>query len=151
MANILIVDDDPVARTLIGAALNESGHETAFAKDGEDACVLIWRTPFDCIVLDLAMPVMNGLVAMQEILGEFPKTRIIAVSGVDEHQLELAAKLGAVKTMMKPVSPKQMQDAVEENVGKCRRRSNTYSAETPTSGKSKVCLDVYFPITVRIL
>jgi CheY-like chemotaxis protein len=117
MANILIMDDDAVARTMLGAALNETGHQTAFATNGEEGCVLFWKTPFDCVVLDLAMPVMNGLVALQQIMAEFPKTRIIAISGVDPEQLELARKFGALKTMMKPVTPKEIQDAVEEVLG----------------------------------
>ncbi len=117
MANILIIDDDAVARTMIGAALNETGHETAFATNGEEGCVLFWKTPFDCVVLDLAMPVMNGLVALQEIMKEFPRTRIIAISGVAEHPLELAQKFGALKTMMKPVTPTEIQDAVGEVLG----------------------------------
>lgn len=114
MAYILIMDDDQVARTLFGTALQESGHETAFARDGEEGIKLFQKGRFDCVVVDLAMPVKNGLVAMQEILAEFPGARFIAISGVDVRQLELAAEYGAVKTMMKPITPKQMQDAVEE-------------------------------------
>ena len=57
---ILIVDDDAQVRTLCRLALEESGYLVSEATNGKSALAAIEETDFDLIVLDLAMPDMDG-------------------------------------------------------------------------------------------
>ena len=63
---------------------------TTFAADGDVAVQRYREQSYDVVIMDLAMPVKNGIRAMQEILAEFPSAKIVAISGVDPEQLESA-------------------------------------------------------------
>ena len=115
MANVLIVDDDQTTRALIGIAVEELGHQPAYAHDGEEGVDMVKAQSYDVVFMDLAMPYKDGLVAIQEIMEEFPTTKIIAISGaVDTAMLARAVQYGATLTLEKPLQPRQIQDAVED-------------------------------------
>ncbi len=113
MASVLIIDDDQTTRALIGIVVEELGHQPTYAHDGEEGVDMIKAQSYDVVFMDLAMPYKNGVVAIQEIVKEFPATKIIAISGGDKEMLERAVEHGALMTMEKPLTPKQVQDAIE--------------------------------------
>ena len=114
MAAVLVIDDDQTTRAIIGTAVEEFGHQATYALDGDEAVKMVKSSPFDVVFMDLAMPNKNGLIAIQEILEEFPGTKIVAISGKDPELLERALEYGALKALTKPITPKQVQDTVEE-------------------------------------
>ncbi len=114
MATVLVIDDDQTSRTVIGIAVEEVGHQVTYAMDGEEGVQMIKSSAYDVVFMDLAMPNKNGLLAIREILEEFPGTKIVAVSGKDTEMLERAVEYGALRALTKPVSPKRVQDTVEE-------------------------------------
>ena len=114
MALVLIIDDDETTRVMLGAAVEALGHPTTFAADGDVGVKLFKEQHYDVVIMDLAMPVKNGMLAIQEILAEYPAANIVAISGVDAVDLDLAQEHGAVRTLQKPITPKQVQDVVEE-------------------------------------
>ena len=114
MATVLVIDDDQTSRTVIGIAVEEIGHQATYALDGEEAVQMIKANAYDVVFMDLAMPNKNGLLAIQEIIEEFPGTKIVAVSGKDTEMLERAVEYGALKALTKPITPKQVLDTVEE-------------------------------------
>ena len=114
MATVLVIDDDQTSRTVIGIAVEEIGHQATYALDGEEAVQMIKANAYDVVFMDLAMPNKNSLIAIQEIIEEFPGTKIVAVSGKDTEMLERAVEYGALKALTKPITPKQVQDAVED-------------------------------------
>ena len=60
VSTVLIVDDDPGARLLLGTALEMSGFQVTSAADGAAALASFRAQPVDCIILDVVMPGMNG-------------------------------------------------------------------------------------------
>ncbi len=114
MATVLVIDDDQTSRMVIGIAVEEIGHQATYALDGDEGVQMVRSNAYDVVFMDLAMPNKNGLIAIQEILGEFPGTNIVAVSGKDPELLERAEEYGALKTLTKPITPKQVQDIVED-------------------------------------
>ena len=114
MATVLVIDDDQTTRAMIGTAVEEIGHEATYALDGDAGVQMVKSNAYDVVFMALAMPHKNGLIAIQEILEEFPSTKIVAISGKDPEMLERAEKCGALKTLTKPITPKQVQDTVEE-------------------------------------
>ena len=59
-ATVLIVDDDPGARLLIGTALEMAGFRVTTAADGASALDEFRARPVDCVILDVVMPGMSG-------------------------------------------------------------------------------------------
>ena len=58
----MIVDDDPLARTLVGASFTDLGFDVTTAADGDEALALAAATRFDCVVLDVPLPGPAGFV-----------------------------------------------------------------------------------------
>ncbi len=116
MAHILIVDDEEMDRLLGRAVLEDSGHQLLFAPDGELALQAYRKNDIDLVITDLAMPNMNGLLLIEQIMAEDSRALIIAVSGVSAGQLRRAETLGATRTLEKPYEPAELLQAVTETL-----------------------------------
>ncbi len=112
MAHILIVDDEEMDRLLGRVTLEDAGHQLLFAPDGEAALRAYQNNDIDLVITDLAMPNMDGMQLIEQILAEDKGALIIAVSGVSPEQLELAESLGANRTMQKPYDVTELLEAV---------------------------------------
>ncbi len=112
MARILIADDDANFRRVLGSMLENAGHEPGFAIDGEQAVDLYNRGAFDLAIIDLVLPAKNGVQVIREILKVDPAAKLIAISGKEPEQLELAQEAGAMRTLAKPFSADKLMEAV---------------------------------------
>lgn len=90
---LVVADDTPEVRFLIRVALEADGRFTVVgeAENGREAVALIDAERPDAVVLDLAMPVMDGLDAIPLIAGAHPETKIVVLSAFDAHQMQKAA------------------------------------------------------------
>ncbi len=117
MAQILVVDDDVQVLTIIQRSLEKQGYDVETAADGIEAMKCIHRKPVDLIITDLLMPKKEGIETIIEIRRDFPKIKIIAMSGgsrlVPEHFLNVASKIGANRVFTKPFDRKDLLQAVE--------------------------------------
>jgi CheY-like chemotaxis protein len=113
VARILIVDDDEVARITTGAILTADDHEVAYAPNGQVAVSMYAGKRFDVVIVDLIMPVKNGIRTIRELRQMDPNVRAIAVTGTAPEDLDLASQLGAVHTLMKPIDAEHLRAAVE--------------------------------------
>ena len=114
MATVLVIDDDEVSRLAVGSALEANGHEVHYAPNGEVGLEFYQKSPTDVVIIDLAMPVMNGLRTIQELRENHRDARIIAISGESPEQLPMAEDYGALRSMAKPVNPTELQQAIEQ-------------------------------------
>ncbi|RLP26870.1 sigma-54 dependent transcriptional regulator [Mesorhizobium sp. YM1C-6-2] len=114
--SILIVDDDPVQRRLLQAALQKFGYETLLAEGGEAALAALETAAggdIAAIVLDLAMPGIDGigvLQAMRERGIAIPVVVQTAQGGIDT--VVSAMRNGAVDFVVKPASPERLRTAI---------------------------------------
>ena len=95
---ILIADDHGVVREAIGSLLsNELGMEVVGgAEDGRVAVQLARQLKPDVIIMDIAMPNLNGIEATRQIVREFPHTKVIALSAYpDRRSVREMLKAGA--------------------------------------------------------
>ena len=103
----LIVDDDPLARMLVGASFGDLGFSVASAADGREALVLAAAERFDCVVLDVQMPGPNGFEVCRELrrMRAYRSTPILIQTGLDDHDsIEQAFEAGASDYLTKPVN-----------------------------------------------
>lgn len=111
---VLVVDDTPALRQLTALILEDTQFEVVGeAEDGEQAVVQAGRLQPDLVLLDLAMPVMDGLEALPLIREQSPPARIVIVSGFDQQAMERAVRAaGADGYVEKGVSPRELVQAL---------------------------------------
>ena len=106
--NILVADDDPHIRDVIGFAIRKAGMEAEMARDGAEALRLVARRRFDLAVLDIGMPEMDGLDLCREIRrgSQLP---ILFLSARDEEiDRVLGLEIGGDDYLTKPFSPREL-------------------------------------------
>ena len=113
MARILVIDDDPAMRRVVGVILEEAGHSVAYAPNGQLGLEFYRKQPLDLAIVDLVMPVINGLMTIRELHTQYPTSRILAVTGVSPEELPRAEEYGALKTLVKPFTGDDLLVAVE--------------------------------------
>jgi len=117
MPRILVVDDEPMIRRLISATLLDEGHEVVGAGNGREALVLIAEEVPDLIVLDLAMPEMDGWRFLEELYarGLRKQTRVVIVSGNLDRDARRRGQGQAVSHFLdKPFEPEALVTMVNE-------------------------------------
>ncbi len=105
MARIMICDDAAIMVKSLALNLTKMGHKVvAETSDGQDAVKSFREEKPDLVLMDISMPVKNGMDALKEILQIDPKAIVIMVSGLgyEENVLE-AIKEGAKDFLIKPV------------------------------------------------
>jgi signal transduction histidine kinase/ActR/RegA family two-component response regulator len=91
--SILVVDDEPEVRTVLSDALVELGHHVTTASDGTEAVRLLESARFDLVMLDFAMPGMNGAQVAEAARRIRPEQKLVFVTGyADTGAIEGAAR-----------------------------------------------------------
>ena len=107
MAKILLVEDVSTTRRLVGHFLHVAGAEVVIVENGLDALLEVSQTPFDLVLMDIEMPVMDGRTATKTLRGKGDTLPIIALTVHDTEELHLeASKLGFNEVLGKPIDRK---------------------------------------------
>jgi two-component system chemotaxis response regulator CheY len=114
---ILTVDDSSSVRKLVEFTLKAKGFQVGSASDGLEALEIIAQESFDCIILDINMPKMDGLEFLETIrndhaFAEIPVI-ILTTEGQDKDK-DRAVALGATAYIVKPFKPTQLLGLVEK-------------------------------------
>lgn len=114
MATILIIDDEKGIRSLLREVLEKEGHQVLEASNGRTGLELFRRTPADLVIMDILMPVKDGMEATWQLTHEFPDVRIIAMTAGrgDTNFLDVAKLFGAHRVLEKPFKMEDMLEAV---------------------------------------
>jgi CheY-like chemotaxis protein len=115
-ARILVIDDDPDVRTLCRLNLGWAGHEVLEAEGGQQALEMVAADAPDALVLDIMMPVVDGLDVLRQVRSdpatrELPVVLISARVGVEDQMRGL--ETGADAYVTKPFSPETLTGMVE--------------------------------------
>jgi CheY-like chemotaxis protein len=118
MAKILIIDDDPQIRRLIGRILSGEGHDVAAAENGTDGLRRFRAERPDLVISDILMPEKEGIETIIEIRREAPSIPILAISGDSGGGfLGFATKLGASRALPKPFRNTELIEVVKQLLG----------------------------------
>ncbi len=114
---ILVAEDNTVNQTVIGTILGELGHDCVIADDGRQAVEMLRQTPFDLVLMDIQMPVMDGVTATKVIrvlsdpLCSIPVIALTANAMAGDREAYIAA--GFTSYLSKPIDIDRLQDAIE--------------------------------------
>jgi DNA-binding response OmpR family regulator len=126
MANVLLIDDDEMLRTVLAIAMEQAGHTVLQAEDGQKGVELSRATNVDIVITDLIMPVQEGVETIMTLRRERPRLPIIAISGGVSNSklyLDIAGKIGAKRMLPKPFAPRQLVALIEEILTEERAKS----------------------------
>jgi two-component system OmpR family response regulator len=108
MATILVVDDDPHIRELVGVFLREEGFTVLEAADGREALALLETTRADLVILDIMMPNMDGWQLCRE-LRELYDTPLLMLTAKGETSQKIKGfQLGTDDYLVKPFEPLEL-------------------------------------------
>ncbi len=115
--SVLIVDDEPMARTLLRLMLVRAGFHVSEAEDGFDALEKVRKNPPDVILLDVMMPGMDGFAVCEKLRSEPATTElpIIMLSAkTDLDSINKGLRAGATIYLTKPISPEELTQHVKD-------------------------------------
>jgi CheY-like chemotaxis protein len=117
MSRVLIVDDEDSMRQLVARAITMDGHEITTAADGAEALEILGSadSPFDLLLTDIQMPIMDGIALALASARDFPEMTILLMTGYAE-QRERASGLNAIAhdVVTKPFSMADIRTAVAD-------------------------------------
>ena len=128
MSRIIVIDDEEDIRNALREVLERAGHDVDTAENSDEGLELLRDKGADLVITDVIMPGKDGVDTAYQIRMEFPKTRVIVISGggnvtpmaYEPSAIKTAAYLlsasaaGADLTLAKPFDRSELVDAVNE-------------------------------------
>ncbi|HEX3000547.1 MAG TPA: sigma-54 dependent transcriptional regulator, partial [Armatimonadota bacterium] len=132
---VLVVDNDRTVRWVLEKALTDERYAVETAGDGKSALDMISRGKYSLVVMDVKMPVMDGITALTRIreLPEPPEVIVITAYSSMENTVE-AMKLGAFDHVVKPFDIDEVVGLARRAVEKYRNRGEKATRRAPQSG-----------------
>jgi signal transduction histidine kinase len=125
-AKVLVVDDSQTSRMALAFGLQYQGHEVVEAKDGQEALEIVRTTPFDLMLLDVEMPILDGYQVLEQMKND-PTLRdipVIVISAVDDTESVVKCiQMGAEDYLFKPFDPVLLKARIEASLEKKRWRN----------------------------
>jgi DNA-binding response OmpR family regulator len=118
-SNILVVDDEPVARQSMTDILKLEGYNVASAPNGQAAVEYVRTHPVDLMIVDLRMPGMDGLEVVQVVNQVSPETEIVLLTAFGSTETAIQAlRLRIHDYLLKPASPAQVIASVKKGIAR---------------------------------
>ena len=118
MASILIIEDDTSLRKMLRFMLEKAGYEIREAANGNLGIQAFRENPADLVIVDIFMPEKDGLDTFNVIQNEYPKVKVIVMSGGGkkgiQDYLKYARVFGAHHCLTKPFDNTELLSAVRE-------------------------------------
>jgi two-component system chemotaxis response regulator CheY len=119
MAKILIVDDAAFMRMMVKDNLKKAGYTDFIeAGNGEEAINIFTEQSPDMVLLDITMPVKDGIETLTEIKLKNPQAKVVMCSAMGQESMVVEAiKLGALDFIVKPFKPERLVQTVKSVLG----------------------------------
>jgi len=118
MAYILILDDDIITQDVLGQICEDGGHHVYKAFNGNEGIRICKNKPVDLIITDILMPEKDGIEIIIEMKNNYPKIKMIAISGggqiEPEVYLKVAKTLGVSHVFIKPLKREEILASIQE-------------------------------------
>ena len=145
-ARVLLVEDNVINRKILSTYLLRMGIEVEMAENGRVAIEKFSPGQFDLILMDLAMPEMDGLTAIRFLLSNWradqvPEIFVLTAHSMESDQLD-ATNAGASQVLSKPISFDALKDAVEQAISRDRKHARLEGSVADCVESTKVNLPV---------
>lgn len=138
-SNILVVDDEPVARQSLTDILKLEGHIVASAPNGQAAVEYVRTHNVDLMIVDLKMPGMDGLEVVQVVNQVSPETEVILLTAYGSTETAIQAlRLRIHDYLLKPASPAQIISTVKKGLTRRSARSRLNNVSSADDGGQEV-------------
>jgi len=118
MSRILLIEDNPLVRSVLSELLADFGHTVTEAGDGKEGLRLFQLVDPELVITDLVMPEVEGIEVLMKLRMYRSKAKIIVISGgvrgYGADFLEISKSLGASKVLAKPFTNEALLTAVNE-------------------------------------
>ncbi|MFZ5446456.1 MAG: response regulator [Myxococcota bacterium] len=115
MIKVLVIDDSFSMRALVAKTLASSGFEVVEAKDGKEGLELATKHPFNLVISDVNMPVMDGLTFVREFRKKAAYVPVlILTTEIDPAKKAEAKKAGATGWITKPFEPQSLLATIKK-------------------------------------
>lgn len=116
MAKLLITDDAAFMRMTLKKMITDAGYEVvAEAADGKEAVELYNEHKPDLVTMDITMPEMNGIEALEQIKQHDPAAKVVMCSAMGQQNMVVEAiQKGAVDFIVKPFDETRIREALEK-------------------------------------
>lgn len=139
MPSVLIIDDEPNIRRMVGALLGAEGYEVRDAKDGASGFARAIEAEPDAVLLDLMMPgELDGMATLARVREALPDVPVVMMSGrAGLGDAVKATKLGAFNFLEKPLSPESVLLALASamELRQARREAKALREDLGLSGE----------------
>lgn len=117
MKNILLIDDDPVVRSLASGILRKNGYNVQTAKEGKEGLGMIAENVPDLVITDYQMPGMSGMDVLAKLKEINPALPVIMLTAFGDASLTIKTmQTGAFDYIEKPINPKELVDTVKNGL-----------------------------------
>ena len=144
MTRILTVDDSRAIRTIVSRQVAELGYEVGEAEDGEQGLAKLESEPFDLVLLDVTMPVLDGPGMLRRMREGGNKTPVIMLTSESKHSIVAdLMRLGIDDYILKPFKPEELHAKIQKILG--ARSSSSAGGATSAAGQHPtvdvLCID----------
>jgi two-component system chemotaxis response regulator CheY len=117
--NVMVVDDAAFMRMKIVKLLQENGYTVVGeAGNGEEAVMKYQQLKPDLVIMDITMPIMDGIAAINEIRKNDDAAKVIVCSAMGQQNMVIQAiKSGAKDYVLKPFQPDRVLEAIKKQIG----------------------------------
>lgn len=135
MAQILVIDDDPLIRDLLVCELSDAGHSVTAAADGWEGMKKFRPYFHELVITDVCMPQVNGVDLLRVLRREVPSVPVLVITAhasldhgnTHESTHHVMSELGASRVLSKPFSHQELLLAIEDSLA-------ARSPATPSAG-----------------
>ena len=142
---ILLAEDNLLGREIVSSMLKDAGYFCQAAKNGEEALALMENFSFDLVLMDIEMPVMDGLTAVKKIREKYgnaiPVIALTAHHSQAEKEKCLAAGMNSV--LVKPLQQDDLVNAINEELRKESSASSS-AAAAASHARNKTLIDLTY-------
>ena len=128
MKKLLIVDDESEICEFLKLFFEERGFKARTALSGLEAMEAVDKEPPHVVLLDINMPVMDGMTTLKKIKEKHPQVKVIMVTALETRdKIEEAMRAGADNYITKPLSLEYLEKDVQEKVAHLAESDNLVS------------------------
>jgi len=120
---ILVVDDEPIVLTCCQRILEDQGHTVHLVGSADEAITVMEDEPFEILLVDIKMPIRDGIDLVREIKGKWPQTSVVVMTGyATPGTIRKSRSVKADRFISKPFTPDELLEILQTIISKGGRR-----------------------------